>query len=281
MAQVRARTLTDEELRSMREDGVACLRGVLDRDWIALLTRALEEVLANPGPQGKAYPDMGSGRFGYDTFMWTRNEAFRRFQEESPLPEYAAKVMESRKAFLMVDLAFVKEPRTPNPTPWHHDQPYGWYNGWQVCSFWVPLDYVTIESGALEWIPGSHRWGRWFHPPGFDPSQYQDSTEFEPMPDIEAERSRHRIIHYEMEPGDVLAHHLLTLHSAPGNSTPDRRRRAIAFRYAGDDASYVVRKVGPKPIRDPGLKSGDPFGCELFPQVWPRPSIHSRGDCRT
>jgi len=80
-----------------------------------------------------------------------------------------------------------------------------------------------------------------------------------------------------MAPGDVLAHHLLTLHGAPGNRTPDRRRRAIAFRYAGDDATYIDRPVGPKPIRDPGLKRGDHFGCELFPQVWPRAGLGAAG----
>ena len=273
MAFAPARKLTDEEIRTYREDGVVCLRNALAPEWIELLRDALDRTLAEPGPQGKAYPDMGSGRFGYDTFMWTRQEPFRRIQTESPIPSYAAQVMESSKAFLMVDLAFVKEPNTPNPTPWHQDQPYGWYNGWQVCSFWTPLDPVTLESGALEWIPGSHRWNRWFRPAGFDPAQYRDADEFEPMPDIEATRSQYRIIHYDMQPGDILAHQLLTLHYAPGNSTADRRRRALAFRYAGDDAVYAIRKTGPKPIRDPGLKPGDRFGCELFPQVWPREGL--------
>ena len=270
-----ARPITADEHRIFERDGVVCLRGALDPSWIESLAQGLEETLASPGPQGKAYPDMGSGRFGYDTFMWTRDRRFREFQTHSPLPEIAARIMNSEKSFLMVDLAFVKEPMTPNTTPWHQDQPYGWYNGWQVCSFWTPLDPVTLESGALEWIPGSHRWGKWFRPTGFDPAQYQDGDEFEPLPDFEAERSRYDIIHYDMEPGDVLAHHLLTVHGAPGNSTADRRRRALAFRYAGDDARYAVRKVGPQPIRPPGLNPGDPFGCELFPQVWPRVALRT------
>ena len=274
------RPLTSEELRTYDRDGVVCLRGVLSEAWIAELRRALDEVLANPGPQGKNYPDMGSGRFGYDTFMWTRHPAFRRFQADSPLPEVAARVMGSAHAYLMVDLAFVKEPNTPNPTPWHQDQPYGWYEGWQVCSFWVPLDPVTIESGALEWVRGSHRWGKWYKPVGFDPAMYLDTREFETLPDIEAGRADYDIIHYDMAPGDVLAHHLLTLHGAPGNRSADRRRRAIAFRYAGDDATYIDRPVGPKPIRDPGLKRGDHFGCELFPQVWPRRPLGDRVDER-
>lgn len=277
MGMQRARSITDAEKRAFREDGVVCLRGLIDRDTIEQLRIGVDEVLASPGPQGKDYPDMGSGRFGYDTFMWIRNKAFWRFQAEGPLPEVAATLLDSTKSFLMVDLLFAKEPNTPNPTPWHQDQPYGWYDGWQVCSFWTPLDTVTLESGALEWIPGSHRWKRWFRPVGFDPAMYKDGSQFEDMPDVESNRAAYKIIHFDMEPGDVLGHHLLTLHGAPGNSRSDRRRRAIASRYAGDDARYAVRAVGPRPICDPGLKPGDEFGCDLFPQVWPRRTLPEVG----
>jgi hypothetical protein len=270
MASQTLRPITEAEKRAFVEDGVVCLRGIVDPDRIERLRAAVDDVLDHPGPQGKNYPDMGSGRFGYDTFMWTYDEEFRRFQAEGPLPELAATLLGSTKSYLMVDLLFAKEPNTPNPTPWHHDQPYGWYDGSQVCSFWTPLDTVTLESGALEWIPGSHRWGKWFKPAGFDPAMYKDVTQFAEMPDIEGNRAAYKIIHFDMEPGDVLGHHLLTLHGAPGNLRSDRRRRAIACRYAGDDARYAVRAVGPKPIRDPGLKPGDRFGCDLFPQVWPR-----------
>jgi len=272
------RDLTPEEIQAYDRDGVVALRRALDPVWIAALRDAVDEVLARPGEQGKNYPDMGSGRFGYDTFMWLRHPVFREFQRASPLPSFAAQIMQSSRSFLTVDLLFVKEPATPNPTPWHQDQPYGWYDGWQVCSFWVPLDPVTIESGALEWVVGSHKWNRWFSPIGFDPSQYLGSRQFEPMIDVEAERDRHRIVHFDMEPGDILVHQLLTLHGAPGNASKERRRRAIAFRYAGDDARYAVRDMGPKPIRDPGLKAGDRFGCPLFPQVWPREGLQIPAD---
>ena len=76
MIETAARPLTSEELRAYDSDGVVCLRGILDEKWIGELRRALDEVLASPGPQGKNYPDMGSGRFGYDTFMWTRHPGF-------------------------------------------------------------------------------------------------------------------------------------------------------------------------------------------------------------
>lgn len=265
--------ITEADIARYEEDGVVCLRGVLDKSWVTLLRDELERVLENPGPQAKDYAQQGAGRFRYDTFMWTRHEPFWRLQVDSPIPMITAALMRSAKSYLMADVVFDKEPRAANVTPWHQDQPYGWYDGRQVISVWVPLDEVDLTNGALEYVLGSHRWGKWYRPVGFDDGKNQATAEFEPMPDIEAERAKHQIIHYDCEPGDALFHHLLVLHGSPGNSTSDRRRRAIAFRYAGDDATYAVRPVGPKPVWDPGLSHGARFGCELFPQVWPSASL--------
>jgi glutamine synthetase type III len=88
--------------------------------------------------------------------------------------------------------------------------------------------------------------------------------------DISNRRGEYDIVHYDTKPGDVVAFHLSIVHYASGNHTSGRRR-AISLRYAGDDATYAVRKRGPKLPRDPGLKQGDPLGGELFPVAWPRP----------
>jgi ectoine hydroxylase-related dioxygenase (phytanoyl-CoA dioxygenase family) len=261
-------TISDRDLAAYEADGVICLRQVLSPALRAELEVALDEALDNPGPQGRDYENKGSGRFGYDTFMWTRGEAFWKLATQSPLPALTAHLMRSSTSYLMADVAFVKEPNTPNETPWHQDQPYGWYDGKQVCSVWCPLDEVTLDSGALEYVRGSHLWNRWFRPVAFDNGSDQTAT-WEAMPDIAADRGKYDIIHFDMQPGDVLVHHLLALHGAPGNTRSDRRRRAIAFRYVGDDSTYAVRPVGPKPIWDPGIAHGDRFGCDLFPRVWP------------
>lgn len=267
-----ARSITDEEKRRFEQDGVVCLRGILSPTWVEELRDGIEEILAAPGPNGKRVGGSGdAGGFFYDDFMWTFNGTFRRFQEESPMPGWAATLLESRTANLACDVMFVKEPGTPNHTPWHHDQPYLWMDGKKVLSFWTPLDPVTYESGGLDWIPGSHRWGRWFKPQGFDPKNFVDYPDiYEDIPDFEAERDQHDIVQFDVQPGDVIAHHLLTLHHSPGNSTGDQRRRAIAFRYAGDDVTYAKRVMGPKPLRQPGLAPGDRIDCDLFPQVWPQ-----------
>ncbi|CAH1653370.1 MAG: phytanoyl-CoA dioxygenase family protein [Chelatococcus sp.] len=267
------RPITEDEIRTYEEDGVVCLRNILSTEWVEMLRDAVEDVLNQPGPSGHDIAaGSGGGKFGYDIFMWTFNQRFRQFQAESPMPEWAAALMRSKTVNLAVDAMFVKEPNTTNHTPWHHDQPYLWMDGTQVCSFWTPLDSVTLETGVTEWIPGSHRTGKWYRPTGFDAKKYKDYPDdlFEALPDIEANRSDWNIVHFDMDPGDVLAHHLLTLHHAPGNTSHDRRRRALAFRYAGDDVTYAKRPMGPQPLRDPGLSVGQPLASAMFPQVWPR-----------
>ena len=150
----------------------------------------------------------------------------------------------------------------------------------------MPLDEVTHESGAIEYVRGSHKWGVFSNPeyetdetlfPGYggeqqDPNRTPDVHK--PLPDIENERDKFDIAQFDTGPGDVIANHLRSIHYAPGNFT-DRRRRAIGHRWAGGDATYALRTHASRllPPRDPQLKNGEPFpegDHHLYPQVWPR-----------
>ena len=58
------------------------------------------------------------------------------------------------------------------------------------------------------------------------------------VPDIEADRDAHEILGWELEPGDAVAFHMLTLHAAAGTAT---RRRAFSLRLIGDDVRFAPR----------------------------------------
>ena len=76
---------------------------------------------------------------------------------------------------------------------------------------------------------------------------------------------------WELAPGDVIAFHFLTVHDAPANPTEDRRR-AIVFRWLGDDVVYAERPGTPSPpYPDMGLRQtpGEPPRADWFPVVWP------------
>ena len=260
--------VSDQTIQAFRDDGVVAMPGLVDAGWVERLRAAMDEVLEAPGPTAIEFAAEGTPRFFGETFVWLNQPVFREIACESHLPEIAARMMGATEVSLAWDHLFVKEPRATGETPWHQDLPYVWLDGMQNISFWIALDEVTPDSGAVEFVRGSHRWGKWYQPQSFDPNRDYDSGEWEKMPDIDGRRGDYDIVQPALRPGDAVAFHLLTIHHAPGNAS-DRRRRGLSIRYAGDDATYAVRKKGPKLPRDPGLKAGERLVGDLFPRVWP------------
>ncbi len=263
------RTVTAAEREAYERDGVVCLRSIFPGEWLEFLASATEEAMANPGPHAEDYErDDGSGRFFGDLEMAGRLPSFRRFALESPAAEIAGRIMGATRINFFYDQLLVKEPGTSARTPWHQDQPYWAVSGRQVCSLWLPLDPVP-EEVSVEFVCGSHRW------PEYNPAHFADGSGYEgtglpPLPDIEAERDRHRIAGFELQPGDLLAFQAMIVHGAPGNSGT-HRRRAVSTRWTGDDARYCVRPGEVAiPTADPGLRHGDRMDCERFPLAWVR-----------
>ncbi len=168
----------------------------------------------------------------------------------------------------------IKEPGTPTRTPWHQDLPYWPIDGWKVCSLWLALDPVTAESGAVEYIKGSHRWGRRYKPATFS-GQHDYQEPLPPVPDIEAMRDELEIVQFELQPGDCTIHHGLLVHGSPGNLQPHRRRRASVTRWAGEDVVYRPRDGLQDMPADPGIAPDGPIDCDLWPKVWPRDHLSS------
>jgi ectoine hydroxylase-related dioxygenase (phytanoyl-CoA dioxygenase family) len=262
--------LEQSVIDDFRRDGVAILRGAFSKDWIETLRRGLEHNIKTPGPYTKGYSsDDGPGKFFGDYCNWQRIPEYEDFVRNSPVSAYARDLMGSRKARFFHEHVVVKEPGTLEKTPWHHDQPYYCVDGDDSVSLWVPLDPVPQQWG-VEFIAGSHKWNRWFRPTKFIGVDYeQDNDGFEPVPDFDSERDQHNILSFDLDVGDCIAFHFRTVHGAPGNGSTTTRRRAIAWRWTGDDARYVERNgVMSPPFHEMDactLKPGDPLEGTLFP----------------
>ena len=131
----------------------------------------------------------------------------------------------------------------------------------------MALDTVTPETGAVEFIKGSHRWGERFLDVSFNPNQ-KYTEDLPEVPGIDAERDRHDIAQFTMEPGKCTHHHALTLHGAPGNASRDQRQRTCVQRWAGDNLTYNRRPNLQRMLRDPGIPIGAPLDGDLFSGVW-------------
>ena len=266
--------IRDESVERFREDGVVCLRGLVDSDWIELLRRGVARNLDSPTPLHTVQTlEQEPGFFLSDICSAQEIAEFREFVLNGPAAAAAARLMASERANFWADTLWVKAAGTPKRTRWHQDQPFFWLDGTQVCVLWWPLDSVRRENG-LELVRGSHLWGRWFAPElsrlGRNLYETRSGPRFERMPDIDARRDEYEILSFDVEPGDAIAFHGFTVHGAAGNAE-HQVRRAISTIWMGDDARYGERPSAGRPhFHGHDLKVGESMDSSYFPRVWPR-----------
>jgi len=259
---------TPDLVAAFQRDGAVCLRGLLDAGELATLRRGIDANLAAPSARAivASRPD-DPGFFIEDFCNWQHNADYRAIALQSPLPQAAARLMQSRTVRLYHDHMLTKEPGTRQRTPWHQDQPYYNVDGLQNVSFWIPVDPVARPS-TLEFVAGSHR-GPWLMPRTFmsHEARWFPEGSLADLPDVEADRSAFDILGWALEPGDVVAFHMLALHAA-GGVPAGQRRRVFSLRYLGDDARHAPRRWTTSP-EFPGLAERLPAGAPMDDALFP------------
>lgn len=253
-------SLGPELTRSFAVNGVACVRGLLTQAEVEELREWVEIAINNP-----AKPVSGKRTYIIETHLSKRFKGFNDFLYQSRIAEAAAAIMGSREVRFYNDTIFVKEPSAPEPSPWHQDQPYCFFGGMDNCATWIPLDPANEASGAMTYALGSHRWGKMFSlPDSTDPSTAFDG----PAPDIESNPELYPTVVFDVRPGDVVFHHLMTMHKAGPNTSKGTRRRVLSNRFVGDDAVWMDRPFAHAKI-EADLQNGEPMRGSQFPLLWP------------
>lgn len=248
-----------------RRDGAVCVRGAFGTEQVELARAAIETNLASLSPLAKRASPGDDGAFVEDFCNWPRiPELLELARAAAPL---AAELTGANRIRLYHDHVLVKEPGTRQRTPWHQDLPYYNVDGRQNVSMWIPVDPVPRES-TLECVAGSHRdgdqQGPWYMPRTFLDGQAKWFPEgsLAELPAIAADDPR--ILAWELEPGDAVCFHMLTLHGS-GPVTGPHRRRVLSLRFLGDDMVHAPRRW---PTSPPYPDDIDLAGPE-FPVLWP------------
>lgn len=267
-------TVTIEQRDTFAADGVVKIPGVIEPDRIEAVLELADRQLADPGAWiTDTNPGRGTNRLFTTRYLWRDDEAMRSFVFDSGVASIAAQVMGASTVRFYFDHLLVKEPGTADPTPWHQDIPYWPFLGERICSVWVSCTETTVAESSLEFVRGSHRWGKYFAPKSFDgEANWTADFEGEECPDIEADRDAYDIVGFDVQPGDAIVFSSWILHGAQGNAG-DHRRVAISTRWLGDDATW-----SPHPGCDPTVTQAHttaqpgtyPADDDRFPVGWSR-----------
>ena len=263
-------TMDQHVCAAYQRDGVVVLRNLVSPEALELLRQGVASNMACPGPWANEYtPSGAAGRFFDDYVNWQRFAQFAEVGTRGPVPEAALDLMGGSSCRLFHEHVLVKEAETKEVTPWHHDDPYYGIDGLLNVSIWIPLDPIP-ESVALRFIAGSHKWNQRFIPQRFkDQTAYVAAAHgFVHLPSSE-QLAAHTVTSAPVQLGDAVAFHYRTLHAAPGTAGSGvQLRRAVSFRYVGDDAVFATRpwQTSP-PLEGSGLQPGDALNDPRFPVV--------------
>jgi ectoine hydroxylase-related dioxygenase (phytanoyl-CoA dioxygenase family) len=212
---------TKDDVDFFEENGYLVVPQITTAEELAWLTDVFHGVM-NEGE--------GTGVFepGREAGQTTPAQILQSIGPELRIPEllettFRRNAMHFASAFLKVpeeELTswghMINKPAHSNrPAPWHQDQAY-WQPelNYHAVGAWLPLHEVSVERGAMQFIPGSHRSGLRYHGFSGDPAgnllvvDEVDQSLAAPCP---------------LPAGGCTFHHHLTLHYTAPNSTDEDR----------------------------------------------------------
>jgi ectoine hydroxylase-related dioxygenase (phytanoyl-CoA dioxygenase family) len=148
---------------------------------------------------------------------------------------------------------FIKEANNPAFVSWHQDATYWGLDPDDVVTAWVALSDAPIESGAMKFLPGSHRGRQLTHVDTFHPDNLLSRGQ-----EIAVEVDEREGVFVPLRAGEMSLHHVKLVHGSEPNRTGDRRI-GLAIRYIPPyvrqlkvrDSAMLVRGVDRYGYYDP------------------------------
>ncbi|MEM7532923.1 MAG: phytanoyl-CoA dioxygenase family protein [Chloroflexota bacterium] len=138
------------------------------------------------------------------------------------------------------------------------------YNYWQffenpagIFTAWIALSDVTVEAGAMRFVPGSHRWGL------LDPGNFGEQDEAKARAGIKVPEGETWTEYPAVMPrGAVSFHHPLIFHgSGPNTSTQPRRSIAVHLcteqSHLVEENPYISEETLQRPLENPIIFNAD------------------------
>jgi len=260
--------LTPQLVEDFRRDGFVVVPGLLSADELRRYGSAVDEAV---GRRSKGDTRTLAQKSRYEQSftqcqnLWEDSEGVRPLTFHPLLAETAARLLGVGAVRLWHDQALYKEPGGRETDP-HQDQPYWPIVETNTITAWIPFDGSTLETGAMGYLPGSHRLGVREFVNIFTGDGDEGGGGVlgrEELAGIEP-------VFVEVPPGAVAYHHSLTFHLAGANHTGTVRRVHTVIYFADGSTRGEGRFPHPS-VERAGIGLGEVIASDVTPLAWPRP----------
>ncbi len=257
-------TLTPELVEDFRRDGFVVVPGLLSPGEVRRFGAAVDGAVARRGRHDTrtlAQKSRYEQSFTQCQNLWEDCADVRPLTFHPVVAETAARLLGVDAVRIWHDQALYKEAGGRETDP-HQDQPYWPIVETDTITAWIPFDGSTLDSGAMGYLPGSHRLGVREFVDIFSGSGEDPLT----RPELEGMTP----VFVEVPPGSVAFHHGLTFHLAKPNATGTVRRVHTAIYFADGSTRGEGRFPHPA-VERAGIAMGAVIASDVTPIAWPRP----------
>lgn len=202
--------LSEDVIRSLEYRGFIHLKGIIAPP---LVDEARELLLVAM----RSHPESPGSIVIEKERLVSKNKVLRNTPLFKQIRDLASELA-GQKVWYSFDHAIFK-PAGTEAIEWHQDQVYK-QSLMQMRSlhFWIPLEDVPLDSGAMEYLPGSHQKGCQIH--------YRNPGSNYVALRVPAALEKEAIA-CPCQKGDVLIHHPLTVHRSRPNTMENTRKAWI------------------------------------------------------
>ena len=217
---------------SFETDGFVAVSSFCDADELQVIESALARFIERLIPSLSAEEVFYEDKADPSTLkqiqrMHEHDESFDSFMRKKPLA--LAEELLGEPVVGKNLQYFNKPPGTGQGTPAHQDGYYFMLEPCRALTMWMALDPVDEENGCVRYLRGSHLDGMRPH------GRTQTLGFSQAIVDFGKNETRDEVP-CPANPGDLLAHHALTIHRAEANLSLTRSRRALGFIFYGESA---------------------------------------------
>lgn len=258
-----AQLLSTDQIRRYERDGFIAIDGLVSAAELAHARAAIDAAVAErtaDDDRSLAEKSRYEQSFVQCMRLWEEHPEVANFTFNPRIAQAAAELMNVSCVRLWQDQALYKEPGGASTTA-HQDQSFWPIGDAPLISAWVALNDVTRNSGAMGYVPGSHKAGRL---QSVDITHQQ--TPYDILQDPALNTAEPQWV--EAQAGTVIFHHGYCVHLAGPNESVDTRRAMTMVYYA--DGALRLKNWPVFGLDRAGVGVGEPMRGPGLPIAWPR-----------